>query len=522
MRSSARLLFVIGLAMLIPAFSFYVSDHRIKQKRLHVLPHEYYYDGGGGSKRGSQSGSPASFLRALCIAPPTKDWDRLQRARHYARDPAFHEWPPVVRLFHPFHGTAFDVAQAIEELDIEPFDICFDTWVIVPNMEALQTEWENVNAGPDVIDAADPINPYEEEDRIVKELIASEEQKGREKYEARRKGNGAVREIEQYPAEEKKSPAGMLEEQKRQYEESGGPCVLCLEPDEESKAKLIDLRQAIADMMDHDTYSSPSSLYSWNVVNDMDMGFRPLIPISSYDNLQGALDVARRLKGLWGDSLNISVNEFHLISCQDDSGEEELGSFVPQSITNWSKEPWMCNAKVMLVGEEMEQDESVSDEMMRQLMEDGQPGGMDISNDFTILDNEEESISDIEDWLNLDEDWDEGTQVVIGRTHFFTGEQRTYPGMPASSSMDAKDRSTGEGGGTISGLARRRRTASRQRALCKCGGDSQYSCFRAANPAFSHTHTRARRRVRAERYRLFANSQKQEEKEGWRIVGLMS
>ena len=85
----------------------------------------------------------------------------------------------------------------------------------------------------------------------------------------------------------------------------------------------------------------------------------------------------------------------------------------------------------------------------------------------TGLDDEEEDVSDIEDWLNLDDDWDEGTQVIIGRTHFFTGEQRTYKGMPASSAIDSKDRSTGEAGGAVSGLARRRRTSSRQGYLCK-------------------------------------------------------
>jgi hypothetical protein len=468
-QASTYFLFVTGLLMNRPAFSFYVSDHRIQQRQLNELPHEYYYDGSDSpSKRGSQNGNTAKFLRALCIIPPTKDWDRLQRARHYARDPAFHEWPPAIRLFHPFQGTAFDVAQVVEELDIEPFEISFDTWVIVPHVEALQAEWQNTNAGPTVVDASDPTNPNEEEDRLVQELIAKEEIKGREKYESRRKSTGAGKEIEDYPsAEEKKSPARLLEEQKEQYDLSGGPCVLCLEPDEESKRKLIELRQELADVLDHDTYSTPSSLYSWSAVHDMDMGYRPLIPVSSFESTEGALDIARRLKGLWGDPLKITVNEFHLISCQDDGGKDEWEAVAPQSTADWNKEPWMCNAKIMLVGQEMEQDESLNDEKIRQLMEEGEPGGMDISNDFTILDDEEETMANIEDWLNLDDDWDEGTQVIIGRTHFFTGEQRTFQGMPATSAMDAKDRSMGESGGAVSGLARRRRTASRQSALCK-------------------------------------------------------
>jgi hypothetical protein len=48
------------------------------------------------------------------------------------------------------------------------------------------------------------------------------------------------------------------------------------------------------------------------------------------------------------------------------------------------------------------------------------------------LDDEEEiNASDIELWLDNDEDWDEGMQVIIGRTHFYMGDQRNYRGTPA-------------------------------------------------------------------------------------------
>ena len=85
------------------------------------------------------------------------------------------------------------------------------------------------------------------------------------------------------------------------------------------------------------------------------------------------------------------------------------------------------------------------------------------------------SFEDIEAYLADDEEdiVDQGTVVVIGRVHFFTGDARTYQGMPADapslydspsasvkrvaaktskedSSKGAKD-STGSGGGSTGG-----------------------------------------------------------------------
>jgi hypothetical protein len=44
--------------------------------------------------------------------------------------------------------------------------------------------------------------------------------------------------------------------------------------------------------------------------------------------------------------------------------------------------------------------------------------------------------TELEQWLyGEDDEYDEGTVVVIGRTHFFTGEMRQYVGMPATSAF---------------------------------------------------------------------------------------
>ena len=71
-----------------------------------------------------------------------------------------------------------------------------------------------------------------------------------------------------------------------------------------------------------------------------------------------------------------------------------------------------------------------------------------------------EDISDyVLDWLSEDDDYDEGATVVIGRTQFFMGDMRQYTGMPASSTIDGKDKKFGE---NVSGSARRRGAVHRQ------------------------------------------------------------
>mmetsp|Transcript_21557 Transcript_21557/g.34677 ORF Transcript_21557/g.34677 Transcript_21557/m.34677 type:complete len:574 (-) Transcript_21557:1023-2744(-) len=417
------------------------------------------------------------FTKALAIVPQTEDWDRLQRARHYARDPLFHEWPPAIRIFHPFSSSPnapFDVAQVVEDLELEPFEVTFDTWVIIPHVEAMQMLWQNQRANPEVeykdmgIGSTFGNEAYEE----IRQLIAVEEEKAANKAQKNKK-KGTNSKKQKACKEQELSPLSLRDEQKKAIDEDfGGPCILCLEPDEDSKQKLIELRETLQEGLDHDSYSSPSSVYSWEFVRDVDMGYRPLIPISSFESFQSAMDVARRIKGLWGDPLTLAVKELHVMSCKEDDEPSRLASpgvdrSRPSSI-EWKNQAWGCNAKIMLYGEEIEQDESANKDMVDKLMEMGEQGGGDITQDYTILDDEEESTSDIEKWLDDDDDFDEGTQLIIGRTHFFTGDQRTYKGMPATSVVDAKDRSLGDVG-AVSGSARRRGSASRQGSLWEDG-----------------------------------------------------
>jgi len=446
----------------------------------------------------SKTKKSSKFDTALAIVPPLEDWDRLQRARHYARDPTFLEWPPAIRLFHPFDKSpdiAFDVAQLIEDIELEAFQITLDSWVIIPNIEEAQIEWEKQEVLPDVLDATE--NYYErlnyEADKRVQDLINDEERKGKIKA-LKKNANGMTTQQKQTDFEEnpsntktrgKKSTKEIREEQKKMMEDDfGGPCLLCLEPNEESKERLLELREVLQEGMGLSSYSSPSSIYTWDFVEYIDMGFRPLIPISKFDSFQIAMDVARRLKGLFGDPLTIDVKCLEILSCNsqdsndnfDDSNQEEWENFQFNSDRfsqqayqiESDKESWGCNAKIMLMGEEIRQDDEKNEKMINELLEKGEIGGGDISLDYTILDDEEESVTDIEKWLDEDDDFDEGTQIVIGRTHFFTGDQRSYKGMPATSVVDAKDRSLGEAG-SVSGLARRRGSTSRKQNVWEDG-----------------------------------------------------
>lgn len=445
--------------------------------------------------RGQQKSPPSSssstkpdgkdFETALAIVPDIQHWDRLQRARHYAQDAIFQQWPPAIRLFHPFNvktSTAFDVAQLIEDLDIEPFDVTLDTWVLVPHAEAMQTELQHQQSAPDIVDGtycSQFAASDEEEARNIRLLIQTEERKSAQKAMVRNashmnattaegtangtaatvgvvssSGNNATDQKKRRgPYRKKRTAYQRLEEEKLMEDDFDGPCILCLEPNEESKQLLAELREMLCDGLNHDAYFSPSSVYSWRYFKEIDMGFRPLIPIANFNSFRSGMEVARRLKGLWGPPLTIRVNDLHVISCRDDDDDDSGNTVAGDWDTNngvdsrrtkkaakeFTGRPFGCNAKIMLVGQEVEQDEVSNQRMVTKLVKEGELGGMDISADYTILDDEDESVSDIERWLD-DDDFDEGSQVVIGRTHFYTGGQRYYKGMPATSTLDGKDR----------------------------------------------------------------------------------
>lgn len=439
----------------------------------------------------------ATMSTALCVVPPDEAWDTIQRARHMARDRTYHKWPPAIRLFHPFcpraqlSNKALEIAQVVEDYDIEPFAVNLNSWTIVPHMEAIEADWEAMKQLPtqekEVI--------REREETEVDRLIAAEERAGRERLRQRsrrRKKNKpeayVKTSVEQQQAEEleskQDSPRELLKKQARLYEEFNGPCVLCLEPDEDSRERLVQLRELLkTELFDgYDKFSPSSSVSSTNslpraVLEAQETSFRPIVPVGNFPTVTSAVEMARKLKGLW-DPLPFNVTDFQLISYEDDvSSPENMFDELSDSsgaqfsaqfnlkMTSWrqadieeetltNQGQFGCDALVMLKGQEIDTDKEASKEMVDILMAQGTPGGYELEEEE--LPNDEplpststkESYDDVEDlelWLDADDEYDEGAVIVIGRTHFFTGEMRTYTGMPASSAMDAKDRVLGEG-----------------------------------------------------------------------------
>jgi hypothetical protein len=204
--------------------------------------------------------------------------------------------------------------------------------------------------------------------------------------------------------------------------------------------------------------------------------------------------MARKLKGLW-DPLLFNVTDFHLISYGSETASEEHDDFSDNLEYNLKKTSsflkveheeatltaqgqFGCDALVMLIGEEVDVDEEGSKEVVDLIMSRGSPGGYDLmeqeaSNDLSLPaslnsanDGQNDDTGNLELWLDSDDEWDEGTVVVIGRTHFFSGEMRTYGGMPASSTVDGKDRVLG---GAVHASDRRRGSAHRAANVWKEG-----------------------------------------------------
>jgi hypothetical protein len=412
-----------------------------------------------------------------------------------AGDPLYHDWPPAIRLFHPFQASEFEIADAVEELDIEPFEITLDGWTIIPHVEAMEMEWKVSQHLPDLEDTTKD-NGISYVDPETQALIAKEEEIGQRKAKARRLKQAKLMKEEGGDQDEvlamedddyddstaleySKSPQQVFEAQQEQYEEFNGPCILCLEPDAESQELLHDLRDSLVQILDHDDYFSASSAYSSNYTI-LQMGYRPIIPISKLSSVSVAMKLAQKLKSLW-EPLTIPVSDLHVLACLDEADlvqeeimDDDLVAYHPQASQYRDSAPkldstWGCLAQIKLMGQELEQDEDDNSDMVKRLLDEGTPGGMDISYDFTVLDDEDESTQDLLSWLNDDEEYDAGATVIIGRTHLFSGEQRIYPGMPASSTVDSKDRKSGADGGLISGAARRRSTVHRQGTLWKDG-----------------------------------------------------
>lgn len=411
----------------------------------------------------------SSMSTALCIVPPEEAWDTIQRARYVAKDTTYRRWPPAIRLFHPFFprheldDAALDLATWIDKQKIRPFKLTFNDFAVIPHLEAMEVDLEATRSLPaqQQPDKSDSRTDFE---KSIDRLIQDEEKIGAKRLERRkRKGRYAEDSTNPYTDSDrtKVSPRQRLEQQRQMYEEFNGPCLVVLEPDRKSRQIIETLREKLRKALydDYDKFSPSSSIsITGSLPQQIEKGdstFRPIIPLGGFASVSSAVSFAKKLKGLW-KPLSFTVTDLQFISeYKDDTKELRGGSSRDDLLTKVSvkdstseetfeiSDQFGCDAAVMFIGEEIEQDEEINEIMVDFLMREGVPGAGDTSTasvpeEQARLETEAvakqvninpDDVEELLEWLDEeDDDMDEGTVVVIGRTHFFTGETRSYDG----------------------------------------------------------------------------------------------
>ena len=409
--------------------------------------------------------------------------DTIQRARYVAQDRSYTQWPPCLRLFHPFgadiDSLAFAVAACIEEYQIESFEVCLSEWSIIPHSEAMELQWWRTQS-------SNQQQQEEEHDASDEEFLTVQQRKDRRQqqaYEAMVERLVKRGKIRQRQRREKLGlePLPELEDDYEEgdetslYREFDGPCVLCLEPDLESRADLMTLRA----VLQQEAGMAPYSPFCPTATVDPSLppvarfvDFRPVIPIASFGTVSEAIPVAKKLRKVW-EPLTWEVTDLQILASQalvtetdetTTSTTTEEESFADpslwlfrQKVTKAKQDDSLmmgCSALIMLYGEEMDMDDELNQEIANLVAQKGEDGGFgrqqqstansavadstpmpSMSSSMDSMDIQNGGIKDIEAYLaNEDEDApDEGTVVVIGRVHFFTGDARIYQGMPATS-----------------------------------------------------------------------------------------
>lgn len=303
-----------------------------------------------------------SHLTALCVVPPDEAWDTLQRARHFAGDQSYYEWPPAIRLFHPFcesskvADVALECARIVEEQSIKPFKITLNRWTVMPYPETLVSATNHKNNFGDKQEESvvkpeddDSYHPVDPQDKEVQALIKEEVRKGkirkrlrdlkqRRKQETKefmkRKAflelanntqqllaiemeilkNTHLDEQEGDDPEEEEAKKTAVPEPRDIFD---GRAMIALEPDERSVRKLQQLRRLFQKELLSESdpswgFARPSEKKEahekmlggvWYDDNPSASGsFRPMIPIGAFTTFEAAISTAKKLKGLWGRS----------------------------------------------------------------------------------------------------------------------------------------------------------------------------------------------------------------------------
>ena len=175
-----------------------------------------------------QHGDNVSRDAALAIVPPNMVWDRLQRARHYAKDKSYGKWPPCLRLFHPFVSSssrkeqddlALCIARVIDKYQISPFDITLSDWSVIPHAEAMESDMRALKM--QLSSSGEAITRemlMTEEEKEIQRLIAEQERIGqRNLRERKRRKNIAHPELVDQDQEQPDSQKALWDKQKQMY-----------------------------------------------------------------------------------------------------------------------------------------------------------------------------------------------------------------------------------------------------------------------------------------------------------------
>ena len=216
-------------------------------------------------------------------------------------------------------------------------------------------------------------------------------------------------------------------------------------------------------------------------------GWKPLLPIARFPSVKEAVQMAKVLQKSW-HPLEFNVTDIQFISRDDDFVNHNIANFDPGSGFGTSKNTrtkrsiglttsgevedvskqgvFGCDAMVMLLGEEpieefiedgaslsmiVPEDESESSIINGNSLEESQvvQGTIDYNSIFINAEREYQRMKsheelftaefvgqvpifsgddDLEKWLDVDEEADEGATAVLGRAQFFMGAMREFVG----------------------------------------------------------------------------------------------
>ena len=355
--------------------------------------------------------SERTMSTSLCIVPDDEHWDSLQTSTIHGKGSHLSTMAAGHTTLSPFApraqlpNAAISIADIIERYDIEPFEVTLDQLLILPHFEVLDEQmdaerlkWYDDTAQRPRRNGLVPRRHARKEaqEQIEEESRRSLEMKKRRKTWRRRKPlnaattdttssgdegvsnseaenqadttanattptttingvrsanitstSGADNDSEPQKTEARLSPQELLDRQRAAKSEFNGPCIICLEPNDETKKKLEDVRELLrAELFGaYDPFSVSSGVSSTNNLprtvekkhKKLSKGiaakggkggasFRPVLALARVPSVTAAVAVARKLQALW-EPLTFNVTDLSIISRSDGDGPSDSYGF---------------------------------------------------------------------------------------------------------------------------------------------------------------------------------------------------